>query len=162
MRFKHVLFFLILTSKVILILGSIGLDTIQTQYSERSELLGGSATYAAIAAGLFSPVHLVGIVGTDFPEPAHKLLLKYTANSKDLIIGNISRTTADIKRTHQHQNSQIHQKLRPIVHLILLFVICHGQSLPQRSGRPQIILSKASGFGKWFIYLMEDPKNKWS
>ena len=75
-----------MTRSSILILGSIGLDTIQTQYSERSELLGGSATYAAIAAGLFSPVHLVGIVGTDFPEPAHKLLLKYTANSKDMII----------------------------------------------------------------------------
>lgn len=70
----------------VLILGSIGLDTIQTQYGERSELLGGSATYATIAAGLFSPVHLVGIVGTDFPEPAYKLLLKYTANTKDLII----------------------------------------------------------------------------
>ena len=70
----------------ILILGSIGLDTIETQYGKRSELLGGSATYATIAAGLYSPVHLVGIVGTDFPEPAHNLLLKYTANTRDLII----------------------------------------------------------------------------
>ena len=56
-----------MTGSSILILGSIGLDTIQTQYGKRNELLGGSATYATIAAGLFSPVHLVGIVGTDFP-----------------------------------------------------------------------------------------------
>ena len=72
----------------ILILGSIGLDTIETKYGKRSELLGGSATYATIAAGLFSPIHLIGIVGSDFPESAYKLLLKYTANTEDLIIEN--------------------------------------------------------------------------
>ncbi len=35
---------------------------------EHSELLGGSASYAALAASFFSPVRLVGIVGNDFPK----------------------------------------------------------------------------------------------
>ena len=39
----------------------------KTPVEERFDLLGGSASYAAVAAGYFSPVNLVGIVGEDFP-----------------------------------------------------------------------------------------------
>jgi sugar/nucleoside kinase (ribokinase family) len=51
----------------VLILGSIALDTVKTPVEEHSDLLGGSASYAAVAASFFSPVKLVGIVGDDFP-----------------------------------------------------------------------------------------------
>ncbi|MFN2540926.1 MAG: PfkB family carbohydrate kinase [Chthoniobacterales bacterium] len=52
----------------VLILGSIALDTVKTPIEERGDLLGGSASYAAAAASFFSPVKLVGIVGSDFPQ----------------------------------------------------------------------------------------------
>ena len=52
----------------VLIVGSIALDTVKTPVEEHSDLLGGSASYAAAAASFFSPVNLVGIVGDDFPE----------------------------------------------------------------------------------------------
>lgn len=52
----------------VLILGSIALDTVKTPIEERSDLLGGSASYAAAAASFFAPVNLVGIVGSDFPQ----------------------------------------------------------------------------------------------
>jgi sugar/nucleoside kinase (ribokinase family) len=52
----------------VLIVGSIGLDTVKTPVEEHSDLLGGSASYAAAAASYFSPVRLVGIVGSDFPQ----------------------------------------------------------------------------------------------
>jgi len=52
----------------VLVLGSIALDTVKTPVEEHSDLLGGSASYAAVAASFFSPVKLVGIVGRDFPE----------------------------------------------------------------------------------------------
>src|ERR1700731_3066760 len=52
----------------VLIVGSIALDTVKTPVEEHSDLLGGSASYAALAASFFSPVKLVGIVGSDFPE----------------------------------------------------------------------------------------------
>jgi sugar/nucleoside kinase (ribokinase family) len=45
-----------------------GLDDVKTPVDERFDLLGGSASYAAVAAGYFSPVNLVGIVGEDFPS----------------------------------------------------------------------------------------------
>src|SRR5436309_5226202 len=52
----------------LLIVGSIALDTVKTPVEEHSDLLGGSASYAAAAASFFSPVKLVGIVGRDFPQ----------------------------------------------------------------------------------------------
>jgi sugar/nucleoside kinase (ribokinase family) len=59
----------------VLIVGSIAIDNIKTQLEEHKDLLGGSASYGAIAASFFSPVNLVGIVGTDFPE-SHLQLFK--------------------------------------------------------------------------------------
>ena len=52
----------------LLIVGSIALDTVKTPVEEHSDLLGGSASYAAAAASYFSPVKLVGVVGSDFPK----------------------------------------------------------------------------------------------
>jgi sugar/nucleoside kinase (ribokinase family) len=52
----------------VLIVGSIAIDNIKTQLEEHRELLGGSASYASISASFFSPVNLVGIVGSDFPN----------------------------------------------------------------------------------------------
>ena len=52
----------------LLVVGSIALDTVKTPVEEHGDLLGGSASYAAAAASYFSPVKLVGVVGSDFPE----------------------------------------------------------------------------------------------
>src|SRR5437870_181859 len=52
----------------LLVVGSIAIDTVKTPVEEHSDLLGGSASYAALAASFFSPVKLVGVVGNDFPE----------------------------------------------------------------------------------------------
>jgi len=52
----------------VLVVGSIALDHVKTPVEEHAELLGGSASYAAVAASFFSPVNLVGVVGSDFPK----------------------------------------------------------------------------------------------
>jgi sugar/nucleoside kinase (ribokinase family) len=52
----------------LLIVGSIALDTVKTPVEEHADLMGGSASYAAVGASFFSPVKLVGVVGKDFPE----------------------------------------------------------------------------------------------
>ncbi len=51
----------------LLVVGSIALDTVKTPVEEHADLLGGSASYAALGASFFSPVKLVGVVGDDFP-----------------------------------------------------------------------------------------------
>jgi sugar/nucleoside kinase (ribokinase family) len=51
----------------VLVVGSIALDTVKTPVEEHADLLGGSASYAALSASFFTPVKLVGVVGSDFP-----------------------------------------------------------------------------------------------
>jgi len=64
-----------MSGKPILIVGSIGLDTIETISDRRESILGGSATYATVSAGKSADVHLVGIIGTDFPAEGIKIFL---------------------------------------------------------------------------------------
>jgi sugar/nucleoside kinase (ribokinase family) len=52
----------------VVVVGSVGLDTIETPFERRERLLGGSVSYACVAASFFSHVGMVGIVGEDFPE----------------------------------------------------------------------------------------------
>jgi sugar/nucleoside kinase (ribokinase family) len=66
----------------LLVLGSIALDTVKTPVEEHSDLLGGSASYAATAASYFSPVKLVGVVGSDFPESEFEFWKKHNIDSE--------------------------------------------------------------------------------
>lgn len=53
----------------ILIGGSIAIDNIKTPTAEGKNLLGGSASFTGIAASYFAePIHLIGIIGKDFPQ----------------------------------------------------------------------------------------------
>ena len=52
----------------VLVAGSIAIDTIKTPTEEAADLLGGSASYAALSASFSAPVNLVSIVGQDFPD----------------------------------------------------------------------------------------------
>jgi sugar/nucleoside kinase (ribokinase family) len=52
----------------LLVTGSIGIDTVETPFGNRPDVIGGSAVYFAHAASLFTPVRLVGVVGEDCPK----------------------------------------------------------------------------------------------
>ena len=57
------------SSPRVVIGGTIAIDHVKTPDAEASNLLGGSAAYAALAASFFSrPIDLVGIIGHDFPQ----------------------------------------------------------------------------------------------
>ncbi len=58
----------------IVVVGSLGLDTIETPAGRAEEVLGGSAAYFALAARHFMPVSVVAVVGTDFPADARRAL----------------------------------------------------------------------------------------
>jgi sugar/nucleoside kinase (ribokinase family) len=61
----------------LLVVGSLGLDTVSTPFDKIVDALGGSATYISLAASYFGgPVELVGVVGSDFPK-------KYIQNLED-------------------------------------------------------------------------------
>src|SRR5207245_9378552 len=52
----------------LLVTGSIGIDTVETPFGKRDDVIGGSAVYFAYSASFFTPVRLVGVVGDDAPE----------------------------------------------------------------------------------------------
>lgn len=52
----------------ILVVGSVAYDTVETPFGRAERVLGGSASFFAVAASFFVPVNLVGIVGRDFGE----------------------------------------------------------------------------------------------
>lgn len=55
-------------------LGTLALDNIKTASGVRRRLLGGSAAHFAMSARLFTKVHLVSVVGGDFPAGHIRLL----------------------------------------------------------------------------------------
>jgi sugar/nucleoside kinase (ribokinase family) len=70
----------------VLVVGSTALDSIKTPHAEHPRLLGGSASYAAVAASFFAPVKLVGVVGDDFPKACLRLYRKHRIDLEGLQI----------------------------------------------------------------------------
>jgi cytidine kinase len=70
----------------VLIIGSIAIDAIKTKLEAHEELLGGSASYASVAASLLTTVNLVGIVGMDFPKQHIELFRSRGINIEGLQI----------------------------------------------------------------------------
>jgi len=59
----------------LLVVGTLAYDSVETPQGKAEEVLGGAATYFAVAAAFFAPVRLVGVVGEDF-RPEDRTLLE--------------------------------------------------------------------------------------
>ena len=64
----------------ILVVGSVAMDSVETPFGRRKEILGGSATFFSITASFFNKVDLIATVGEDFPK-------RYVRLFKDRNIG---------------------------------------------------------------------------
>lgn len=52
----------------LLVVGSVAFDSVKTPFGQVDEAIGGSATYFSLSAGFFNDIHLVAVVGEDFPD----------------------------------------------------------------------------------------------
>jgi sugar/nucleoside kinase (ribokinase family) len=68
----------------IVVVGSIGYDTIETQNGSVADALGGSASYFSLAARFFAPVSIVAAVGTDFRPEDRQLLTERNIDLRGL------------------------------------------------------------------------------
>jgi sugar/nucleoside kinase (ribokinase family) len=59
----------------LLVVGSVGLDDVETRAGKRTSVLGGAASYFSVAASFFAKPRMVAIVGADFPA-AHTALFE--------------------------------------------------------------------------------------
>jgi sugar/nucleoside kinase (ribokinase family) len=59
----------------VIIFGSLALDSVETPFGKKINMLGGSATHAALSASYFSDPIIVSAIGEDFP-PEYKSFLE--------------------------------------------------------------------------------------
>src|SRR4030042_4193088 len=67
-----------------LIFGSLALDSVQTPFGKRKNILGGSATHAALSASYFTTPIIVYVIGEDFPDGHTQFLKKNKINMKNV------------------------------------------------------------------------------
>ncbi|HVN87891.1 MAG TPA: PfkB family carbohydrate kinase [Candidatus Binatia bacterium] len=65
----------------IVVVGSVFFDTVETPHGKVEDVMGGAATYFAVAASFFTPVKMVATAGEDFPASEIDFL---TARNIDL------------------------------------------------------------------------------
>lgn len=68
----------------LLVLGTVALDNVKTPQGEMRNMLGGSAAHFSMSARLFTSVHLVAVVGKDFPKEHLRLLKQKGVNLTSL------------------------------------------------------------------------------
>jgi sugar/nucleoside kinase (ribokinase family) len=54
----------------LVVVGSVAIDSIETPLGRAERVIGGAATYFALAASFFVPVRMVAAIGDDFPDAA--------------------------------------------------------------------------------------------
>jgi len=62
---------------MLIVFGSVALDTIRTPTRVLKDVLGGAATFAAISASFFVKPGLIAVIGQDFPKKYHNILNKF-------------------------------------------------------------------------------------
>ena len=70
----------------VLIVGSIALDTVETPFGKKQDILGGSAVYASMSASFYTDASIVGVAGSDFSEEHVSLLKKKGIDTSGLVI----------------------------------------------------------------------------
>ncbi|MBK7106594.1 MAG: sugar kinase [Ignavibacteriae bacterium] len=71
----------------LLVVGSVGLDYVETPFGKIENALGGAATYISLTASYFTqPIKLVGVVGEDFPKEHIEMLENHMVDLENLEI----------------------------------------------------------------------------
>ncbi|HLF14964.1 MAG TPA: PfkB family carbohydrate kinase [Bacteroidota bacterium] len=108
----------------LLVVGSLGIDTIETPFGRVENVLGGSATYISTAASYFAaPVRLVGVVGNDFPGEHMQFLESREIDLEGLQVDRNGKTFRWGGRYHYDLNSRdtlytelnVFEKFNPII-----------------------------------------------
>ena len=94
-------------SPSVLVVGTVAFDTVETPFGRAERILGGSATYASLAARLLSgPVQLNAVVGADFPEVHIATLRDKGVDTDGLVIDPEGETFFWAGRYHYDLNTR--------------------------------------------------------
>ena len=116
----------------IVVVGSVALDSIHTPTGSAEDVLGGSAAYFAVAASYFSRVHVVAVVGEDFPAAARAALTSPNIDLDGLEV-RPGRTFRWTGRYHENLN------VRDTLDLQMNVVADFAPTLPDASRRAPFV-----------------------
>lgn len=85
-----------------LVVGSVAIDRVATPTAETGRVLGGAASYAAIAASYFAPTRLVAVVGGDFPAAFLRRLKRHRIDLSGLQVEPAGKTFFWHGRYHEN------------------------------------------------------------
>jgi len=109
---------------LVLVVGSVALDSVESPSGKVDDSLGGAATYISIAASYFvKPVQMVAIVGGDFPKKHIELLKSHSVDLEGLQIIKDGKTFRWGGKYHQDLNHRdtlftelnVFQSFNPII-----------------------------------------------
>ena len=89
-----------------LITGWVAVDHIETPFAAAEDVLGGSATAAALAAALFTDVRLLAAVGEDFPDEHRRAFEPFPIDLAGLTMVKGGKTSRWHGRYHYALNSR--------------------------------------------------------
>jgi hypothetical protein len=95
----------------LLVTGSIAIDTVKTPYGVSENCIGGSAVYFCMAASFFSPVRLVGVIGSDCPFDLAQVFAGRDVDLTGLEIRKNSKTFRWAGTYHKDINKRTTDKL---------------------------------------------------
>jgi len=95
----------------LLVTGSIAIDTVKTPYGVSENCLGGSAVYFSMVASFFSPVRLLGVIGSDCPFDFGEVFAGRAVDLKGLEVREGSKTFRWAGTYHEDINERTTDKL---------------------------------------------------
>jgi sugar/nucleoside kinase (ribokinase family) len=91
----------------LLTVGTVAFDAIETPFGKTDKIIGGAATYIALAASYFhKPINMVSVVGDDFPTAGLQNLRDHGANTDGIQIKTGEKTFFWAGKYHNDMNSR--------------------------------------------------------
>jgi len=157
----------------LLVVGTVAFDAIETPFGKTDKIVGGAASYIALAASYFhKDISLVSVVGDDFPNAFLDILKKQGTDVTGLQIKNGEKSFFWSGRYHNDMNSRdtletqlnVLENFDPIVpehcketdFLMLgnLMPVVQQKVLDQLTKRPKLIVLDTMNF--WMDIAMEE------
>jgi len=69
----------------LLVVGSVAFDAVKTPYGKTDKILGGAATYFALAASFFTEVRVLAVVGDDFTEKEEEVFRDHNIDISGIV-----------------------------------------------------------------------------
>lgn len=159
----------------LLVVGTVAFDAIETPFGKTDKIVGGAASYIALAASYFhKQIHLVSVVGDDFPQDFLNTLKGKGVDLEGLQIKQGEKSFFWAGKYHNDLNSRdtldtqlnVLEKFDPIVpesaknvdFLMLgnLVPAVQQKVISQMSKRPKLIVLDTMNF--WMDVALEDLK----